>query len=748
MADTKETKVTKKAEKTVVAKAPKAKKPVKTVPNKKLPKILKKAYTKEALEKKLLKKIYIETDRKLIEGLFIAGKDKKGKDVMRVDMKASLPKDEFNRCKTIAKDVASQKGAIKLVPLLAVVCLICAIGITVTLFKNVVVKKVIVSGMQDIFQAKTDVARVDLQIFKATLEINGLEQANKDSPMKNLFQIDKIQADFILADLLRGKFHAKNLEVSGVALDTERKTSGELFTKSKLAKAVESQVETIEENSESLGDAAKNKLMEMFADYNPENMLANLQNELKSPALAQKISGEVQEKVKKWQNVPAEYTESVNKLSSSVNSLIKTDWGNIYELPKLKQALTDLNTAYTESQSLQKKINTTTADIKKDSTLVSGYSTELKAAIKADTALVDSKISEMKATFSPAGLKSIMNDAVQSMIYKMAGKYYPYVNKAMNAAMSAKGSGSSEKKEDSKKKEKKTEKKKAAMAKTHERSAGRNIYYRKETVPKLLIENVKASGYEYKTDKLLFQGTATEISSDQNMRGKPATINADFSVMGKANNAKVVVDARDSSNAKLITADYSGKGYPVSADASVFSLNSKSDITAKMLADADGTFVIGGTLDMNVTEMTGMEFEPARVSSLYNNAVKKVSKLTIGFNVGYDGEKGIVVEITNMDNLAKQLVTPITSALTGELNSIASDAKANVTKTLSEKTGIATEQIDKFTDIQGLINGQANTVKDLQKQIDNKKAEIQKQIEKQAAGAVQDAAKGLLNKLF
>lgn len=727
----------------------KAKKEPKTVPNKKLPKILKKAYTKEALEKKLLKKIYIETDRKLIAGLFSSSEDKKGRKIMKIDLKSSLPKEQFVRCKVIAKDVQAQKGAVKLVPLFATVCFLVAIGVTVTLFKNVVVKKVIKSGMQDIFQARTDIERVDFQIFGATLEVNGLEQANKDSPMKNLFQIDKIQVDFNLTDLLRGKLHANNIEVSGVALDTDRKVSGELYKKSIVAKAVESEVKVIEKNSESLGESAKEKLVEMFADYNPEKMLSNLQNELKSPALAQKVSSEVKEKVTKWQNVPSEYNESVKRLSSSVNSLVKTDWGNITDLPKLKQALVDINTAYTESQSLQKKINTTTSEISKDSAFVSNCSNDLKNAVKADTALVDSKIAEMKATFSPQGLKSIMNEAVQSMVYKMAGKYYPYVAKAMDAAMSSKGSGGAKKSgEKSSGKEKKAKKEKPVMAKTHARSKGRTIYYKKDTVPKLLIENVKASGYEYNSKNLLFEGTAQEISSDQNIRGKPCTINADFNVLGKPNKANVVVDSRETSTAKLVTADYSGKGYPVSADAGVFTVSSNSDINARLLADKDGTFVIGGTLDMNVKEMSGMEFEPAKVSSLYNSAVKKVSKLTIGFNIGYDGENGIVVEITNMDKLSKQLITPVTQALTGELNTIANDAKKNVTKTLSEKTGIATEQIDKFTDIQGLLNGQATSVKDLQKQLDNKKAEIQKQIEKQAAGAIKDATKGLLNKLF
>lgn len=739
MAEKKEIKV--KETKEVKAKKQKAEK---TVPAKKLPKILKKTYTKDALEKKLLKKIYIEADRKMVASLFKPATDKKGREIMCIDKTSALPKEQFERCKVVAKDVVQQKGGFKLIPFLAMIAALVLIGLVVTLFKNVVVKKGVTGAMQGIFEARTDIERVDLQIFGATLEIDGLAQANKDSPMKNLFQIDKIMIDFDLTDLLRGKFHAHNIEVSGVAIGTDREKSGELLKKEKDA-TLRSEMKELEEKQSSLNDMAAAKLKEMFANYNPETMLANIQNELKSPEMAKKIASEVQGKVTKWQNVPNEYKTSVDKLTSSVNSLVKTDWGRINDPVKLKKALEDLNTAYTESQSLQKKLDSTTKDIKGDTTAVTNYSNELKAAIKADTALVDAKITEMKQTFSPAGLQSIMTDAVQGILYEKTGKLYPYASKAMNAALSAKGSSDNKApKEKSEKKEKPKKAKKQGPV----RLAGRTVYYKKDTVPKVLIDNVKASGYEFKTNELLFQGIAKDISSDQNMCGKPATVSADFKVMGKANKANVVVDARDNSTAKLITADYSGKGYPVSADASVFKVNSNSDISAKMTADADGTFVIGGTLDMNVTEMTGMEFEPAKISALYNNAVKGVKKLTIGFNIGYDAEKGVVVEITNADKLAKQLVTPVTAALTSELNAIAADAKNNVTKVLSEKTGIASDQISAFTDISSVLNGQMNSVKDMQKQMDKKKAEIQKQIEKQAAGAAKDAAASALKKLF
>jgi uncharacterized protein YsxB (DUF464 family) len=241
----------------------------------------------------------------------------------------------------------------------------------------------------------------------------------------------------------------------------------------------------------------------------------------------------------------------------------------------------------------------------------------------------------------------------------------------------------------------------------------------------------------------LFKGTATEISSDQNMRGKPAKINADFKVMGKPNKASVTIDARDNSNAPLILADYSGKGYPISADAQVFNLSSASDIDAVLTCKTDGSFSVGGTLNMKITEIQGMDFEPAKVSELYKKAISGIKNLSVGFNVLYNKNGGMNVELTNIDRLTKQLVTPVTQALTSELNSIASEAQANVTKVLSEKTGIATEQISAFTDISGLLNNQMNSVNNLQKQLEDQKAKINKQLSNAAKGAAVDALKKL-----
>lgn len=732
-----------------------SKKKVKLVSAKKLPPLFKKSYTKEKYEKKIGKHIYIKTDREFIDKIFVPAKDKKSRDVLKVDLSSSLPKADVKRYKVLAKQIQSQKGGIKLVPLLAVVILIAAIGICFTLFKNVLIKKGVTSAMQGIFQAKTDIAKVDFKFFGSSLDIQGLQQANKDEPMKNLFQMDDIMIDFNLTDLCRGKFHAENLIVAGVALNTDRKTSGELPAKVKKEKKTSEESE-ISKKAEDLKKAATDSLLAMFADYNPEKMLSDLQGELKSPALATEISTNVQEKVAKWQEVPSQLQTQVTEFSTSVNDVIKTDWSRVTDPTRLKNALENLNSAYTKGTQLKSSIEKTSNEIQADSKEVTGYANQIENAIKSDLNLVETKITDIKHLFSPEGLKEIMNEAVQSMLYSVLGKYYPYVNTAMEkvteikASSAAKTESTDSSKEAKKaaKAEKKAAKKAKKDAQKRERLPGRDIYFKKDTVPKLLINNVVASGYEFgketTEENLLFKGVATDISSNPDMYGKPAKAEADFKIGTNKNNAKIVVDARTNTTAPLVYADYLGNGYPIIADVQVFSFESKSNIKANMSADADGSFKIGGNVDLSMNGMKGMEFEPARLSNLYNNALGGIKNLTIGFTVGYNKANGASVSIDNLDKLATQLVNPITSAISTELNSIAADAQTQVTAMLSEKTGIATDKIAQFTNIQGLINNQKNTMDSLQKQLDSKKRELENQMKNAAKNAATDALKNVI----
>ena len=717
----------------------KSKKPEKTVSAKKLPGIFKKTYQEKAYSKNLLKKFYIEADKKFVEKLYSPSQDKKGRNIMVCNKSAEITKSDLKRYKLIAKQIKMQKGGIKLVPLIAVAVLVAVLSAGVSLFKNIIIEKAITSAMQGIFGAKTDIAKVDFQFFNASLEINGLEQANKDSPMKNLFQIDSIKTSFNLTDLLRGKFHAENLSVEGVAIDTERKKSGELPIKPAKTKEEKQTESALSAKKQELSEEASAKLKEMFDSYNPEKMLENLQNELKSPAVASQISTDVQQKVEKWSSLPAELQEKVNAFSKNVNDIANTDFSKINDVAKLKSTLEKINSTAKSGEELKKLIEKSNSDLFSDSKAIADYSNKIQTAIKSDYALVDSKISEMKSVLSPAGLNEIMTNAVQSVLYQMCGKYYPYVSKGLNAALSAQKSSS----------EKETEKSAEKTEKTvMTRHPGRTVFFKQDTVPTLFIENVTASGYEYKTDNLLFKGNAKNIANNQNMTGKPTDISADFKIAGNPNNASVKIDARTDTTAPLVTASYTGSGIPVNADAQVFAFTSKSTIKAKMTADTNGKVSLNGVLDMNISEMTGMQFDVEKISELYNTALSNISRLTVDFSIGINEDKTMTISLNNLDSLASQLTTPVVKTLTAELNSIAADAHSSAAKLLSEKTGVATEKIEQFTNIKNSVNSSKESVNNLQKKLEQKKKQINDQITNSTKAAAGDAAGNLIKKLF
>ena len=717
----------------------KSKKPEKTVSAKKLPGIFKKTYKEKAYSKNLLKKFYIEADKKFVEKLYSPSQDKKGRNIMVCNKSAEITKADLKRYKLIAKQIKMQKGGIKLVPLIAVAVLVAVLSAGVSLFKNIIIEKAITSAMQGIFGAKTDIAKVDFQFFNASLEINGLEQANKDSPMKNLFQIDSIKTSFNLTDLLRGKFHAENLSVEGVAIDTERKKSGELPIKPAKTKEEKQTESALSAKKQELSEEASAKLKEMFDSYNPEKMLENLQNELKSPAVASQISTDVQQKVEKWSSLPAELQEKVNAFSKNVNDIANTDFSKINDVAKLKSTLEKINSTAKSGEELKKLIEKSNSDLFSDSKAIADYSNKIQTAIKSDYALVDSKISEMKSVLSPAGLNEIMTNAVQSVLYQMCGKYYPYVSKGLNAALSAQKSSS----------EKETEKSAEKTEKTvMTRHPGRTVFFKQDTVPTLFIENVTASGYEYKTDNLLFKGNAKNIANNQNMTGKPTDISADFKIAGNPNNASVKIDARTNTNSPLVTASYTGSGIPVNADAQVFAFTSKSTIKAKMTADTNGKVSLNGVLDMNISEMTGMQFDVEKISELYNTALSNISRLTVDFSIGINEDKTMTISLNNLDSLASQLTTPVVKTLTAELNSIAADACSSAAKLLSEKTGVATEKIEQFTNIKNSVNSSKESVNNLQKKLEQKKKQINDQITNSTKAAAGDAAGNLIKKLF
>lgn len=718
----------------------KAKKPAKKFPAKKLPGLFKKSYTQKKFDK-ILKKIYIPEDRQKVLSMFSEKYTKGKKELIRVPQTSEYTKAELVQLKTLAKNIKANKGRIKLIPFVAVVAFIAAIGIVVTVFKNPVAKMAIRSSMQGIFGARCDIGSVNVEIFGAQITVLNLAQANADEPMKNIFQFDKLDLDFNLTQLLRAKFHAQNIEISGIALNTDRKTSGELPIKPKSAqKKAEKNDSTgfydaLKAKTGKAGENAMEQVLAKLQEYNPETIMKNINENLQTKKAAAEVQDDVKAMVENWKAKPAELQNSVNEFKSSAESLSKLNASSLKTPDQIKKAIEQIQSAIENGQKVKSTVDSTLNSFEGDAKKVEGFKTKIEDAVKADTQMVKNTLPD----FSLDGAKGFITGTFDEAAYSILGKYYPYLKQAISYAGSMKSNNS---KDEAAKKEAVKKAKKQAR-KESKRYAGRNVYWRKDTVPKLLIENVHGSGTG---DGTAIDLKVTNISSDMDKVGKPLAAKGLYKAVSRTHNAGLTIDARSASTAPLISGDYSGNNFPISLDlgdktgnaAGVPSFSGTTSITAKLSADSDFSFKVGGNLAMNPVTITAGEIPNAMANRIYSNALAAVKSMNVKAAAGFSEKGGIDLDIST--DADKILASALRQAAQQELGNVQKEAEAKLKEKLAEYTGASDEQFAKFTEIGGKLRDQKSATEELNKQLEAKKAELQKQLTGAATNAAKEAA--------
>lgn len=94
------------------------------------------------------------------------------------------------------------------------------------LFIDIIIKRHIEKTGTSLVGAKVELDKVDLTLFPLGLTLTGLQVANPDEPMKNVFEVARISFSIDGANLIRKKYIIEEMAVDGVRLNTERKSSG------------------------------------------------------------------------------------------------------------------------------------------------------------------------------------------------------------------------------------------------------------------------------------------------------------------------------------------------------------------------------------------------------------------------------------------------------------------------------------------------------------------------------------------
>lgn len=95
-------------------------------------------------------------------------------------------------------------------------------------FFDGLLKRALIAGAQTAVRAKVEIVSVKTKLLQGTLLIKGLTAANKDEPMKNLFEFQDASFAFKPSAALRGKVVISDASLLGLRFGTPRKRSGAL----------------------------------------------------------------------------------------------------------------------------------------------------------------------------------------------------------------------------------------------------------------------------------------------------------------------------------------------------------------------------------------------------------------------------------------------------------------------------------------------------------------------------------------
>ena len=710
----------------------KKKKPPKTFPKKKLPKLLRKKYSQKKFERKVLKRIYIPRDKEFISSYFMPVEGAKKPCVMIPDDRI-FTKQELVRLKILSKEIRKQKGRVKLIPLVAVVSVIVVMVSAVLIFKDPLIKKGLQSAMEAAFGAKVDIAYLHLGILDSNFTIRGLEVANRNNTMKNLFEIGRLTVDFDLIELLKKRFVSDEMSVTDVRVNTDRKTDGALPEKPKKASnpRIEQVKSQVTEFTSAKNEVLKNSITDIFSEYNPETILNNFYSKLSSPELVEEIEKQMDVLISNWQTAPDELKASVNKVIADGQTVVNFDWNSIKSDPtQVRTVLATLKSVTDSTTSLYKESEKTMNMLQRDVKQVQTMTNNVQKAITSDFNLISKEVNKITSFSIKDDGMNMLTASFERIIADLFGKYYPVFQEALVYVqeLSAKSAA---------KKAAEAEKERTVI----QRYAGRTIEYRKDNIPTFLIKKMHGSGADGNFSLSL---DVTDISSDMTKWGKPASLSGMVGHGQMSDSFSGTLDLRDNRPGDLVELNYNGVGYPVDMslpeDESIPGVptgNGIGGFTARITANETGKFSVGGVVNLEPVSFRTASFEPAYAYDLYSKALAMFTAVRAGVTLDYSPETKLSLLVDS--DIDRRFMQVLNQLFNEELAKVKQQVTATAQGVLDEGTARVKERFGDFEDIQSLMDEQTNRLEAYKKELEKKYREGEEQL-KALADAAKDAA--------
>lgn len=596
-------------------------------------------------------------------------------------------------------------------------------------FLDSTVKKMLISMGEEIFQSVVEIKKVDVQLMKSKIEMQGLQIADKNSEFKNLFESEKIIFDYQFVPLLKKKVIIDNIELMGFATGTKRAKSGKLPPK-RIKEITEKNEKARKENklfdgiSKKARDKAKNEIKKL-----PVTKVVDKTVNLKDKKIEDIIKKEDLESYKIIMQTKFTVEESRKTIENKINSLKiekrfeeikqKADGfksvkvSGVSDIPAAQEKLKELDFIKNEVNSIKNEVDL----IKYESNQFVKYTMSIPDGIRAAK---DKDIQGIMAKMDIDILNAkdietaIVGPIWKSRIDKLF-QVISFVNKYMPPGKKAKKKGYYE----------------------VVRKKGTDFQFVADQ-PSFWIKNIRFLKSD-KTDGLGISGRITDLCFEQSLINKPCT--AELS--GKKGNKTILISIKIDRTID-INDFYSIRALGFSTEEA--GLNSM---------DYGNVKFVNGSVDANIranmdekkikiegnTEISGIKFDAADKQDILFAILSSVGSMKINISA-------IAVDPDFNISVTSDILNRLDAALKKVYGKKMQEAREEVEKKLNGIIKNEIEALDKqvnqlTADLGNKVNGLINNTRSLDSYIDNIKNDIMKKISDSQKGTTDGVLKGL-----
>ena len=616
----------------------------------KIPAAFKKPIKKKTFEKKFVKYIEHPGDR----NFFVSCFDEQEEEFV---IRGGLGKDDGKKLKTLLKVIKkNRKGPLKLVPLIFAAAVIAGLVILFTIFANPLLSRALEMGLEEIFEARSEVRGFHLSLLRFHIAIDSVTVANRDSPMKNLFQMGRTEIRMKPEAVLQGKIYIEEIRADHLLFGTDRAVSGALP-----GRIPRAQRKKPPSNEPPLVD---------LRNFDAMALLNQEYDKLRTPRLYDEAIAAYNETLAKWQGQVEGVRAKAEELRATAQPMLNLNVNSIRDMQDVTRTIQEINTMISAVQSAGDDAAAMVRGIEDD------IDNARQLEQSARTALTDD-INHLKSyiDLDSGSALAALEPSIREVLSDTAEQYLDYGIRGLEVLEKLKAQAEAKPKTEKPKKEPKVAFK------------GRDVIFPLRSYPKFYL-GILASDFTLDTWNWAFD--LRDISSNPDLTDRPVSLTLGLDEEGGSLQRQVAftgsADFR-TNPAQRFSAAVNGGGFPVSlgnelSKAGINGFNGETAFSFNLSGRTDGGSSVGG--DIRITR--AMLVDPrGTVAEAVNTAIREADLVELGIQYLHSIDQGDEFKITT--NLADL----IARALRNIVESYAKQAMDEIERLLRQR-------IDRYID--------------------------------------------------